>query len=200
MDELKDLQKYIQFFYEIDKLKSVYRYNELLDKSRRENAAEHSWHLCVMAIMLEQYSTYNVDMFKVIKMLLIHDMVEIYAGDTYAFSIYENNSKRVREEAAMKKITTFLPEEKAYEIKKLWLEYDNSDSKEAIYALAVDRLQPFLLDFRLGGKTWDIMNGKITKTQMLERLNIIKAVFPSIWDYVMKMIEEACRHDWLQNY
>lgn len=187
---LSRLDKQIDFILEIDKLKSIYRTTKIINKSRQENDAEHSWHLCMIACILEEYSTFNdLDMLKIIKMLLIHDMAEIVSGDTYAFDIIGGKNKKKLEKHSFAKILSFLPQEQAKEYFGLWDEFNACKTNESKYAKCIDKIQPFLMDIYTNGETW--IYGQITKKQLTDYLSILSEVFPILWGYILTKIDEA---------
>ena len=147
------LLKDIEFIVELDKMKSILRQTSLIDKSKRENDAEHSWHISVMAMVLSEYANEEIDVCKVIKMLLIHDLVEIYAGDTFCYDVEGNKDKKERELKAADKIFGMLDEDKGMELRKLWDEFEEMNTKEALFAASMDRLQPFFNNYFSGGGT-----------------------------------------------
>ena len=142
--ENEKLRRRLFFISEIDKMKQIMRKTLLIDGSRQENDAEHSWHLGVMAFILEEYTKEPFSMERVLKMVLIHDLVEIYAGDTFAFDKEANMQKEEREKAAADKLFTLLPEGQGEELRALWEEFDRMDTPDSKYAAALDRLQPFV--------------------------------------------------------
>src|SRR5690554_4376193 len=148
------LKKDIQFILELDKMKSILRQTTLIDGSRRENDAEHSWHIAVMAMVLKEYADKKIDICKVIKMLLVHDLVEIYAGDTFCYDVEANKDKKERELKAADRIFGMLEEDKGKELRSLWEEFEEMKTKEAIFAASMDRLQPFFNNYYSGGGTW----------------------------------------------
>ena len=147
------LQRQIQFIIEIDKLKKIMRQTYLTDQSRKENDAEHSWHLAVMAILLAEYAKDDqIDLFHVLKMLLIHDLVEIDAGDTFCYDEDGNAHKLEKEIQAAERIFNLLPEDQARDFRKLWDEFEARQSPESRFAAALDRLQPLLHNSRTKGR------------------------------------------------
>ena len=143
----------MDFLIEINKLKSIFRQSLLPEDGRNENDAEHSWHICMYAIILAEYAPSDIDMLKCIKMLLIHDLVEIYAGDTYLYDDKGNEDKEIRENNAAEKLYSMI-EEQGEELRDLWLEFDRCESEEAIFANTLDRIQPLLLNYLTEGKLW----------------------------------------------
>ena len=143
---MERLQQQMEFIAEVDKLKKIGRQSYLTDSSRKENDAEHSWHLAMMAIFLSEYAKEEVDVLHVISMVLIHDLVEIDAGDTYAYDTEGNKSKRAREEKAAERIFNILPEDQAKKVRDLWEEFEANETPEANFANALDRVQPIMLN------------------------------------------------------
>ena len=164
-------EKQINLIIEIDKLKNVFRQSLVTKSLRNENDAEHSWHLCMMAILLEEYAPYGTDILKSIKMILIHDLVEIYAGDTYLYDEDKNNTKAKREEDAAKKLYGMLDKEQGEYLCKLWHEFDEAKTKEAIFANILDRLQPMLLNYFTDGVAWK--KHSISQKQVIEKGNFV---------------------------
>ena len=185
----KRFQQQIAFIIEIDKMKTELRKNILVDKSRRENDAEHSWHIAVMAMLLEEYSDLPVDMLKVIKILLVHDIVEIYAGDTFFYDEQANLDKAEREQAAADRIFAMLPTEQGQELRNLWEEYEAQQTNEALYAGAMDRLQPFLLHYYTQGQVW--REEHVTGEKIYKRIGSLKLSMPRLWPVIDAMIQEA---------
>lgn len=184
------LTQQIQFIIEIDKLKSILRQTLLIDESRRENSAEHSWHLAMMAIVLSEYApSKEVDLLRVIKMLLIHDLVEIDAGDTFCYDLQANQNKAVKEVQAATRLFGILPEEQGIELRELWQEFEAQQTTEAKFAAALDRLQPLLHNQQTRGGTWRLHG--IRRDQVLQRMYPVKDGAPALWQLVEKVIAEA---------
>lgn len=149
-----DFGKRIDFLLEIDKLKQVIRRSRLVDGSRLENTAEHSWHLAMLVMILAPHAGAEVDPLHAMKLLLVHDIVEIDAGDTFAYDAVGREDKAERESAAAERIFGLLPEGQADEIRALWDEYEGRETPTAVFAYACDRLQPMLLNASSGGMSW----------------------------------------------
>ena len=148
-------QQQIDFLVEIDKLKKVLRQTWLLDQSRYENDAEHSWHIAMAAMLFLEYADDpQVDLLRVIKMLLVHDLVEIDAGDTYAYDEKACLDQPEREQKAAERIFGLLPPDQSAEFRGLWEEFEARQTPEARYAAALDRFQPLLHNYRTGGRAW----------------------------------------------
>lgn len=195
--ELSRLQQQMQFLTEIDKLKSVFRQNYLSDGSRRENDSEHSWHLAMMVIVLSEHFE-GIDILKTLKMVLIHDLVEIYAGDTFAYDEKAHLDKEFRERTAAEKIFSLLPSEQAAEFTGLWQEFERMDSREALCAAIVDRIQPLALNIYSKGKMWH--EHSVTVEKVLKRNKIVLDSAPEIIsEYVRNKITEAVEKQYFYN-
>lgn len=149
-----NLEKQIKFILEIDKMKTIFRRTYISDGSRKENDAEHSWHLALMAMVLKDYFPEAIDLLKVIKLVLIHDLVEIYAGDTYLYDEVGNLDKAKREQEAADKLFNMLPYEQSKEFMELWHEFEAKQTDESKFASIIDRLQPLLLNYATKGIAW----------------------------------------------
>ncbi len=189
------LETQLNFIIEVDKLKHVMRRTILIDESRRENDAEHSWHLAMAAIILQEYAIEAINMERVLKMVIIHDLVEIYAGDTFAFDVEANKDKEKREMEAAETLFMQLPSEQASELRLLWEEFDRMDSADSRFAASLDRLQPFMHNTRTGGHTW--IKGSATKNQVLERMEPVRIGTPQIWQWVLENIENGLKQGWI---
>lgn len=193
MDRLK---KQISFIIEIDKLKTVYRQSLISDKSRYENDAEHSWHLALMAVLLSEHTNEQVDLLKVIKMVIIHDIVEIDAGDTYCYDEKAKLDKREREEKCANRIFSLLPDDQRDEMFELWEEFEKMETAEAKFAAALDRLQPVLLNYTADGMSWK--KHGISKKQVIERNRLMKDGSDKLWDYAKQIIEDAVKKGYVK--
>lgn len=191
------LEKQIKFLLEVDKMKSIFRQTMLLNQSRTENDAEHSWHFALMSMILYEYvDNSKVNLFRVLKMALVHDLIEIYAGDTYAYDTVANLDVKEREEKAADKLFSLLPEDQAKEIRELWEEFDERETYDAKYASAIDALQPFLNNYYTQGKTWQINNAK--SSQVYKRQERIKNEIPELWPFVDNLIKDAIEKGYLK--
>lgn len=193
MDRLK---KQISFIIETDKLKTIYRQSLISDKSRYENDAEHSWHLALMAVLLSEHTNEQVDLLKVIKMVIIHDIVEIDAGDTYCYDEKAKLDKREREEKCANRIFSLLPDDQRDEMFELWEEFEKMETAEAKFAAALDRLQPVLLNYTADGMSWK--KHGISKKQVIERNRLMKNGSDKLWDYAKQIIEDAVNKGYLK--
>lgn len=191
------LRTQIEFIVEIDKLKHILRQSTLISDRRRENDAEHSWHLGVMAMLLSEYvKEGNVDILKVMKMVLIHDLVEIDAGDTFAYDERGYEDKEERERQAAERIFSLLPSDQTDEMWGLWQEFEEKQTPEARYAASLDRLQPLLLNYHTQGHTWKMPG--VTSEKVYERMAVIKESTPVIWEYVVEIIEDSVAKGYLK--
>ena len=186
----QNLEEQIGFIVEIDQLKQVFRQTVLPADKRRENDAEHSWHLSIMAVLLVRHAVEpDLDLLRVIKMLLIHDIVEIDAGDTFAYDEAGHEDKEEREQAAADRLFGLLPAQQAAELRTLWDEFEARQTPEAKYAAALDRLQPLLLNFHAGGQTW--LSHNVKYDQVIARNRHIEEGAPALWQYAQRMIDKA---------
>ncbi|MEE0998471.1 MAG: HD domain-containing protein [Treponemataceae bacterium] len=193
----KHLDQQLKFVAEIDKMTQIFRRTMLIDGSRRENDAEHSWHIAVMALLFSDYVKEKPDLGRVVKMLVVHDLVEIYAGDTFAFDVEANKSKEENEIAAADKLFSQLPEEQGKEIRSLWEEFDEMKTPDSIYANCMDRVQPFLHNTLTTGATW--VEGGVAKSQVEKRLAVVKENMPELWNWLEINITEAIKKGWIKN-
>ncbi|MFI3283760.1 MAG: HD domain-containing protein [Erysipelotrichaceae bacterium] len=192
------LMQQLNFLTEVDKMKNIYRQTLLVDKSRRETDAEHSWHFALMALTLFEYCEIeNVDIDRVIKMALVHDLVEIYAGDTFAYDEEGNKSKKAREIEAAEKLFALLPKNQADEYKRLWEEFDSMDTPDSMYASAIDRLQPFLNNYHTDGHTW-LENG-ISEDKVYQRMEPVMSALPKLSDFVNFVIEDSIKKGYIKS-
>ena len=189
-EQCKVLEQRLRFLLEADKLKQVLRRNVILGKHRRENSAEHSWHLTLMALVLVDHAAVrNLDLLRVLKMLVVHDLVEIDAGDTFAYDEAAKRDQQEREERAAERIFALLPAGQAAEMRDLWDEFEASQSPEAQFALALDRLQPMLLNYFNGGPGWQ--EHRVTARQVRAVNACMEQGAPELWDYAQGMVT-AC--------
>ena len=187
--DMERLETQLGFVLEVEQLKQVFRQTVLMGDRRPENDAEHSWHLSLMAILLVEQAAEEVDLMKVLKMLLIHDVVEIDAGDTFAYDQVGNQDKEEREQKAADRLFGLLPEDQATAYRALWDEFEARQSPEARYAAALDRLQPLLLNFHTEGAAWQ--KHGIKKAQVVARNEHIGEGAPALWAYAQKLIDAA---------
>jgi putative hydrolase of HD superfamily len=190
------LKKQIEFIAEVDKSKNIFRRTKIHDGSRRENDAEHAWHLALMAFLLSEYSAdSDIDLLKVMKMCIIHDIVEIDAGDTFCYDAAANMDKLEREQKAARRIFGILPEEQGGELKALWEEFDAMETPEARFAASLDRIQPVLLNYLNKGGTWH--EHGISKAQVIDRNKHIEKGAPKLWEFISGLIDDAVSKGYL---
>lgn len=189
------LDQQIGFILELDTLKSVLRRSYLLNNTRRENSAEHSWHLSAMALLLAERANADIDQFRVLKMLLVHDIVEIDSGDTYIYDTAGNDTKAVREQEAAQRIFGLLPDDQKLELTQLWQEFEARETPEAKFAAALDRLMPLLHNYHTEGRSW--REHGITKQQVLNLNRHIADGSQSLWEYAESLIDDAAAKGYL---
>jgi putative hydrolase of HD superfamily len=186
----------IEFILEVDKLKKILRRTTLLDRSRQENSAEHSWHIALIVLVLAEYAEEdNLDILQVIKLLLAHDLVEIDAGDTYCYDEIGGQDQKAREIKAADRIFSILPSDQAVSFRSLWDEYEARETPESQFANALDRLQPFLHNYFTLGHTWQ--KHGIRKKQVLARMQPVDNGSRLLWDYVSSLIDDAVKKGYL---
>lgn len=178
---MERLKQQMAFMQEIDKLKKIGRQSYLADGSRKENDAEHSWHLAMMAMLLSEYANQKADVLKVMSMVLIHDIVEIDAGDTYAYDIEGNATKREREEKAADRLFGLLPKDQSVYIRELWEEFEKQETEEAKFARTLDCMQPIMLNAASNGKAWQ--EHEVQLSQILGRNKATKEGSEALWEY-----------------
>ncbi len=190
------LRQQISFLKEIDDLKQVLRQTVLVKDRRQENDAEHSWHLAMLVLILAEYSDdSSIDILRTLKMVLIHDIVEIDAGDTFCYDVHDRAVKNVREREAANRIFRLLPEEHAEKLLCLWEEFEAMDTPEAKFAAAVDRLQPLLLNFYSEGHAW--RKHDVRKSQVIERNHHIAKGSSELWSFAEALINESVKRGYL---
>lgn len=178
---MERLRQQMTFIQEIDKLKKISRQSYITDGSRKENDAEHSWHLAMMAMLLSEHASQKVDVLKVMSMVLIHDIVEIDAGDTYAYDIEGNATKREREEKAADRLFGLLPKDQTVYVRELWEEFEKQETAEAKFARALDCMQPIMLNAASNGKAWQ--EHEVRLSQILGRNQTTKEGARILWEY-----------------
>lgn len=190
------IERDIEFIKEIDKMKSIDRMTSLIGLDKRENDAEHSWHISVLAMVVEEYLEEEVDLLKVLKMLLVHDLVEIYAGDTFAYDEEGYKDKLERENLAADRVFGILPKDKGQIFRDYWQEFEDMSTREALFANSVDRLQPILNNFYNGGGTW--LKHQVPKEKVVQRLEPIKSVSKELYKYAMDLIDRSVELGYLR--
>ncbi|RED54700.1 HD domain-containing protein [Cohnella lupini] len=184
------LSSQVAFLVEIDKLKSVLRKTFIMDRSRLENTAEHSWHVSLLAVvLLEHANDPSLDLNRVICMLLLHDIVEIDAGDTFAYDTEGYLDKEERENAAARRLFGMLPDDQQGEWMELWREFEDGVTHESKYAAALDRLQPVIHNYYTGGVSW--RNNGIVRSQVLKRLAPVKEVSETLWQFTNDILQRS---------
>lgn len=191
------LTQQLGFIIEAEKMKKVFRQTLLLDGSRQENNAEHSWHFALAAMTLFPHAGFDgVDLNRVLKMAILHDLVEIYAGDTPAFDLSANTDKAAREEASAQKIFGLLPSPQSTEFRNLWEEFDAMETPSAQFAAAIDRLLPFLSNHFVDGHSWKAWG--VTRAQVMSRMAIIKTAIPGLWPLILAGVEKGCAKGYIK--
>jgi putative hydrolase of HD superfamily len=194
--DTKRLKSQIEFILEVDKLKKILRQTTLLDRSRQENSAEHSWHIALLVLVLSEYAeTDNLNLLRVIKLLLAHDLVEIDAGDTYCYDESGLQDQKEREARAADRIFNILPEDQAKSFRSLWHEFEDRKTPESKFANALDRFQPLIHNYFTQGHTW--RQHGIQKKQVLSRMQPVEEGSSFLWDYVTALIDDAVEKGYL---
>lgn len=186
----------IQFLMEIDKLKSVQRRTKVMSTQRQENSAEHSWHFAIAALSLAPYASDEVDIQRVIQMALLHDIVEIDAGDVMVYDLAARAAIHDQEVAAAKRLFGILPEPQRGVFTALWQEYEAGESADARFALVLDRCMPMLMNLHNGGQSW--VENDISLQQVLDRNTMIADIHPELWHYLEQHLQDAQRKGWLK--
>jgi putative hydrolase of HD superfamily len=190
------LDSQLRFLLEADKLKTVLRQSTIIDASRKENSAEHSWHLALMALVLRDHSPPGTDLGHVIAMLLLHDLVEIDAGDLFLYAGAEAQARQeVAERAAADRIFALLPASQAEAFRALWDEFEERHTQEAKFARALDRLQPMLANYQTGGGTW--LAHRVTADQVLLRVALIEDGSATLGEYARDLIARSVARGFL---
>ena len=184
-----DLLKQVRFIKEIDKLKYIQRKTKLFNSDRNENDAEHSWHLAMMTIVLAEHSDKPIDVLKVLKMVLIHDIVEIDAGDTFIYDAQKNHTNTDEELMAAKRIFGLLPAEQAEEFLAIWLEFEEGVTDEAKFARSMDRFEPLLQNTSNNGGTWKEFN--VPYQQVYDKKKAIKNGSATLWNFAEHLLNES---------
>ena len=183
------LASQLTLILELDRLKRVLRRTSLVGGDRRENSAEHSWQLAVMAMVLSEYANAPIDLLHTLKLLLVHDIVEIDAGDTFAYDVTANLDKEAREQAAADRIFGLLPPDQCEEFRRLWEEFDARATAEARFANALDRMMPSLQNYENDGGTWRAPG--IDQAAVYRRLQPIEDGSATLWAHVDAMLQDA---------
>lgn len=192
----KRLEDQIKFIVEIDRLKRIFRQNVVIGTTEQENDAEHSWHMAVMAILLSEYASEEINILRVLKMILIHDLVEIHAGDTFCYDEKGNVDKFEREQKSANQLFNLLPSDQAEEIMDLWHEFEAMETAESKFAASLDRLQPLLLNYNTNGHTWK--KPGVTSEKVLKRNSVLENPVPQLWDLAKEIIEDSINKGYLK--
>lgn len=192
-----ELAQQLSFIEEIDQLKSVYRQTHVKsDNNRNENSAEHSWHIALMANILAPYADEPIDLSRVVTMLLLYDIVEIDAGDTFAFAEQQElDAQEDKELEALERIFGLLPEPQSRNMKQLWLEFEQAETVDARFAKAMDRVLPLVQNMSNQGDSW--VKHKVKRSQVIARNSYLDGLAPKLWSYVCQQIDLAVANGWL---
>lgn len=190
------LRKQLDFMLELDKMKNIYRQTYVLHENRKENDAEHSWHLAILTFLLSEYAAEPIDTLKVMKMVLLHDVVEIDAGDTYCYDAEGYKSKAEREENAAQRIFGMLPDDQKTEYYNLWREFEDGLTYESKFAALLDRMQPLMLNYTKGGISWQ--EHGVYKEQVLSRNLPYFSASRELAEVIESAIEDAANQGWLK--
>jgi putative hydrolase of HD superfamily len=185
----EDLLKQIEFIKEIDKIKYIQRKTKLFNSDRNENDAEHSWHLAMMAVVLSEYSDHKIDLLKVIKMVLIHDIVEIDAGDTFLYDKLKSHDNTEEEKKCAERIFGILPEKQATEFIEIWSEFENGTSNEAKFAKSLDNLEPILQNASNNGGTWKEF--EVDYETVFQKKKVIKKGSEKLWNFTKNILTDS---------
>lgn len=191
------INQLLKFTAEVDKMTGISRRTMLVDKSRRENDAEHSWHIALMVMLFKDYAPEGADICRAVQMCVVHDLVEIYAGDTFAYDPNANQDKEEREKLAADKLFAQIPEHLAKDFRTLWEEFDGMETPTSKYAAAMDRLQPLLHNTLTDGHTWK--EGHPSVEMVNRRMAPALEAIPQIRDWYEKNIQRALDKGWLNN-
>jgi len=189
VDAADRLERQLRFLLEVDQLKTVVRKTRLTDKSRFENSAEHSWHLALMATVLAEHAPAGVDVFHAVRLLLVHDLVEIDAGDFAWYDASGNEGKYERELAAATRLFAILPSDQSSQLLALWEEFEAAETPSARYANALDRVQPLLLTRYVRDGDWAFSQS--SRERLLGRMAPVQAGCPPLWERVLAIIEDG---------
>ena len=195
---MERLEKQLALLIELDQLKSVLRRTRIKSADRRlENSGEHSWHVALMAVLMQEHANAPIDIARVMKMLLIHDVVEIDAGDTFVYDVAASKEQEEKELKAAERLFGMLPSDQGDELFALWKEFEAAQSDDAKYAKALDRLIPMLLNYHNDGQSWK--EHGVTREQALTINKRIEFGSVTLWDKAKELIEEATEKGWLKS-
>lgn len=193
MDDKERLEKQLDFIREIDKEKMIKRQNYITDCETREDDAQHAWHMAIMTLLLKEYANEDIDILKTVTMLLIHDLVEVYAGDTYAYDEEGKKTQAEREAKAADKLYGLLPEDQGEYLKNLWYEFEEQKTPEARFARTMDCFQPLILNDATDGRAWK--EHGVKRSQVLKRNERVRLGSEQIWEYEKEnLIEKNVRN------
>ncbi|MBE7071443.1 MAG: HD domain-containing protein [Ruminococcaceae bacterium] len=193
MDDKERLEKQLAFIREIDKEKMIKRQNYITDCETREDDAQHAWHMAIMTLLLKEYANEEIDVLKTVSMLLIHDLVEVYAGDTYAYDEEGKKTQAEREAKAADKLYGLLPEDQGEYLKNLWYEFEEQKTPEARFARTMDCFQPLILNDATDGRAWK--EHDVKRSQVLKRNERVHLGSEKIWEYEKEnLIEKNVRN------
>lgn len=184
------LAQQVAFLLEADRLKTIIRQTPLIDNSRRENSAEHSWHLALAALVLAEHAPETLDLKRVLEMVIVHDLVEIDAGDTFAYDPTGHLDKEAREQAAADRLFSLLPTDQANHLRASWEEFEARATIEARFANALDRFQALLQNMGAGGGSWRAHS--VTRAQVMTRMAPIESTLPEVWPFILNVVERFC--------
>ncbi|ABU70886.1 HD domain-containing protein [Vibrio campbellii] len=195
---MERLEKQLALLIELDQLKSVLRRTRVKSADRRlENSGEHSWHVALTAVLMQEHANAPIDIARVMKMLLIHDVVEIDAGDTFVYDVAASKEQEEKELKAAERLFGMLPSDQGDELFALWKEFEAAQSDDAKYAKALDRLIPMLLNYHNDGQSWK--EHGVTREQALTINKRIEFGSVTLWDKAKELIEEATEKGWLKS-
>ncbi len=189
-------EQQLHFLREIDRMKQIARQTLLMDGSRVENDAEHSWHMAVCAMLFAEYAEQEIDLARVLKMALLHDVVEVYAGDTYVYDAQAVRTQKAREQAAAERLFGLLPEDQSAEFRAIWDEFDRKETSESKFANAVDAFMPNYHNYVTNGEKWQ--EHGVTKQMVLGRNTFMREGASELWDAMMRFTEDAVKQGYLE--
>jgi putative hydrolase of HD superfamily len=192
-----DLKQRLEFIKEMDRLKSVERRTLLHDKSRMENTAEHSWHLATAVMVLHPFASKKIDLPAALQMAVLHDVVEIDAGDTFVYDAEALKGKVDRELVAAKRLFGLLPDEASRDFHELWLKFERQSCPESKFVSAIDRFLPIYANVNTGGFSWK--KHQVTRSQVLSRNTRLKEMCPDLYEFTLELLEEAVAKGYLIN-
>ena len=193
---MERLEKQFDFLIALDKMKLIERRSPIYAGTRRENDAEHSWHTGVMAMVFAEYAPEGADPGRAAQMMLVHDLIEIYAGDTFAYDAKANEDKAQREAAAADRLYALLPPEQGKALREMWEEFDAMETPDAKFAAAMDRVEPILANWLCGGWTW--REGDVHAPQVYARMEPVRVGAPALWPVIEYIIEDSVKKGILQ--